>query len=329
MSKERNQKIKLLCLLDILKNETDDNHHLTTKEIINKLKEKGISADRKTLYEDIKCLNAFGYEVLKDRNRSNEYYVVDRLFDIVELRILRDSVQSAKFLTERKTKLLVDKLSNLAGSRMGEMLKRNVVGNNSTKHSNEYIFYNTDTIHNCINQNKKVSFLYFDYSIDGNKEFRKNGERYIVNPIELLLSEENYYLICCTDKYQNIISFRIDRMTDVKMEDAEIIDTDCINSFDINQYKKEVFNMYGGFTQTITLNADNSMVNIVMDRFGEDIILQKVDDNTFSVKVDVQLSPTFFSWCFLFGNKLKVTAPKDVVLLINERLIELQKCYLQ
>src|SRR5690554_5457599 len=125
MPKERNQKIKLLCLLDILKNQTDENHHLTTNELIQKLQEIGISAERKTIYQDIECLNSFGYEVLKERTKRNEYYVVDRPFDIVELRILRDAIQSAKFITERKTKLLVDKISNLAGSRIGEILKKN------------------------------------------------------------------------------------------------------------------------------------------------------------------------------------------------------------
>lgn len=327
MSKQRNQKIKLLYLLDILRNETDESNHLTTNALIERLGQKGISVDRKTLYEDIKCLNANGYEILKDRNKSNEYYVVDRPFDIVELRIIRDALQSAKFLTEKKTKILIEKVSNLAGSKIGEVLKTNVVCSDTVKHTNEYIFYNTDTIHNCINENKKVSFLYFDYNINGEKDFRKNGQRYIVNPIELVLSEENYYLICCNDKYQNIISFRIDRMIDVEKEAEPRTEIECINTFDINQYKKEVFNMFGGCSQAVTLHADNSMVNIVMDQFGEQVRLTKIDDNTFSADVSVQISPTFFSWCFLFGDKLKVTAPEDVVLLIKQRLKDLQNCY--
>jgi|BioPla2DNA2_1021312.scaffolds.fasta_scaffold81113_1 predicted DNA-binding transcriptional regulator YafY len=327
MAKEKNQKAKLLYLLDILRNESHETCSLTTKQLISKLNERGIPVDRKTLYEDIKFLNSIGYEIFKERKKSNKYWIAERPFDLAELRILMDAVQSAKFITECKTKQLIDKIADLAGTKLGEELKKNMSSINTVKHTNERIFYNTDTIHNCLQAGKKVSFKYFDYGLDGSKIFRKEGERYVVNPIELLLSEENYYLICCTDKYRNIISFRVDRMLDVEMEDDPIAEHECISSFDLNEYKKEVFHMYGGEQQSVTLLADNSMVNMVLDKFGEDIELTKVDDNKFSVTVNVRLSPTFFSWCFLFGDKLRVTAPEDVVALLKSRLEELKVCY--
>lgn len=327
MAKQNNQKIKLLALYQLLAKQTDEHVHLTTNEIIEGLRAQGISADRKTIYEDIKCLNASGYEVLIERRKSNEYYIVNRPFDLVELRILKDAVQAAKFITPTKTTLLIDKLAKLTSTREGELLKKSVVSSVSAKHTNEHIFYNTDTIYNCIINNKKVSFLYFDYTVEGQKEYRKSKKRYVVNPIELVLSQENYYLICFMDKYQNIINFRIDRMTEVQEEKEPIASADCIDSFDLNEYKKKVFNMFGGENTQIKILADSSMVNIVLDKFGKELAFNKIDDNSFEVEVEVELSPTFYAWCFQFGGKLKVIHPEDVVLLIKEQLNQLKTCY--
>ncbi len=327
MAKQNNQKIKLLTLFNILREQTDEKVHLTTNQLIEELQKQNIPADRKTVYEDIKCLNKNGYEVLIERKKHNEYYVVNRLFDLVELRILKDAVLSAKFITSAKTELLIDKLVHLTSNSQGKSLKESIVSINSVKHTNEHIFYNTDTIHNCIIENKKVSFFYFDYTIDGQKAFRKDKTRYVVNPIELVLCEENYYLICFMDKYQNIISFRVDRMINVEAEKENIMNTESIESLNLCEYKKEVFSMFGGEKSKIKILADNTMANIVIDKFGENIRFTQKDDDTFEIEVEVQLSPTFYSWCFLFGDRLKVIHPEDVVALIKQQLNQLQDCY--
>ena len=204
MGKENFSKIKLLKLWEILSRESDEEHPLTTGELIARLEKCGISCDRRTLYRDIAALCEFGYEVITRRGQhSNSYYVVDRGFDVPELRVLIDAVQAASFVTEKKTAELVDKIAALGGSNRAEILKRNIVEFNTTKHSNEHIYYNINALEDGVLSGRKVSFKYFDLDAKGERRLRKDGGRYLVNPVAMVFASDNYYLICYHDKHKN------------------------------------------------------------------------------------------------------------------------------
>lgn len=191
MGKQNFSKIKLLKIWEMLKQDTDEQHPLTTNQIIAKLKAVGIECDRKTLYQDIATLNDYGYEIIQRRGQhNNSYYIIDRNFDVPELRILMDAVQAASFVTEKKTAEFMDKISALGGSNRAELLKRNIVLFNTTKHTNENIYYSIDKIDEAILSEKKIIFKYFDYDLHGERVFRREGHRYVANPVTLVFSND-------------------------------------------------------------------------------------------------------------------------------------------
>lgn len=327
MSKVNFQKIKLVKLLEILRRDSDEDRPIKTNDLITKLREQGIECSRKILYKDIEELNYYGYEILKLKGQSNMYYIVDRSFDIAELKVLIDAVQAASFITEKKTKQLIDKIAALGGSYRASLLKHNIVCFDTIKHTNEKIYYYVDTIDKCILSNKQLSFLYFDYRVSGGKEYRKDKQRYTVNPITLICSHDNYYLVCYNDKYKNISNYRVDRMDNVKQENADINQADCGKDFNINKYRKEVFSMFTGKTEQIELLAHNDLIDIIIDKFGENVKMT-AHKEYFTIKVQVQTSPTFFSWCCSFGTRLKVISPENVIKELKEHIKEIRKNYI-
>lgn len=313
MAKTVNQKIKLLRILEILRMYSDEDNPMTTKEIISKLNEQGIECARKSLYDDIDILNEYGYEILCIKSTQNRYYIVDRTFDIPELKILLDAVQSASFITEKKTKDLVCKVANLAGSHRADLLLENIVCFDTNKYTNESIYYSVDTIDRAIVEKKKISFLYFDYDLNGNRVYRKDKERYVVNPVALIFSENNYYLTCYNDKYQNLSNYRVDRMDMVDETADDIVPAECVAGFDIHKHQSQAFSMFAGDLEDVTLRVKNDLIDVILDKFGQKTIRKKVDDTHFEVKVKVQVSPTFFAWCSTFGDKLKILFPPSVI----------------
>ena len=218
MGKENFSKIKLLRIWEILKQDSDENNPLTTNQILVKLSESGIICDRRTLYQDIAILNSYGYEVIcKKGQHSNGYYVIDRSFDVPELRILIDAVQAASFISPKKTAELTDKIAALGGSYRADILKKNIVEFNTTKHNNEHIYYSVNAIEDAILAGKKISFQYFDLNESHERVFRKNGEKYLVNPVAMVFSNDNYYLICYHDNHDGITTYCIERMLNVSV----------------------------------------------------------------------------------------------------------------
>ena len=207
-SKLNRQRLKLLKIHEILKAETDANNPMPTNKLIDRLHEEGIDVERKALYNDINILNEYGYEVMCEKGRSNAYYIEDRLFDVPELKIILDAINSARFITKEKTRILTDKVSVLAGKPKAEVLKNHLVCFDTLKHTNESVYYNVDTINDAITQNRKVSFFYFDYDVNKNKIYRKEKTRYVVNPISLVFSEDNYYLVVYNSKYKKFNNYR-------------------------------------------------------------------------------------------------------------------------
>lgn len=312
MSKEQSQRIRALKVYEILCQETDEDNPLGTTMLISKLNMSGIDCDRKTLYKDIKALNDYGFDVMCNREQCNKYYVVSRKFDIPELRILIDAVQAASFITPNKTKELIDKIASLGGSNRGNVLK-NTTAFNTVKQKNEGIYYNIAALDEGIIAKLQVSFAYFDYSDTGKRVYRKDGERYIVNPLALVFNDNNYYLVCYNDKYQNISNYRVDRMEDVRVEETKILKSNCTEGFNLAEYRKQTFSMYGGELTEVEIEFHKSLTDVIYDKFGSDILITRIADDWCRVAVNVVPSPVFFGWCAALADKLKILSPKSII----------------
>ena len=327
MSIQNATRIKLLKIWEILCQETDEEHPMESTVLIEKLAELGVPCERKTLYRDIETLCEYGYEVICERGKKNQYYVLDRSFDLPELHILLDAVQAASFITPQKTVQLVDKIANLAGSRKGEVIKRNIVSFNNTKNTNEKIYYSVNEIVRAITKRKQIEFMYFDYDSKHNKVYRKEGNKYVMNPYATIFSNDNYYMLAYNDKHKTIIHFRVDRMDFVRMTDKDILPLNDAETFDVTKHKKEVFGMFIGKEESVKFVVDKSLLDVVFDRFGSKIILSKIDEDRYSFSTDVQISPIFLGWCCAFGDKLKVVAPDSVVESIKQHIMGLDELY--
>lgn len=312
MSKENFQKIKLLKIWEILCKDSDKEHPLDTVTLIEKLKKTGISCDRKTLYNDIDELNKYGYKVFQERSKRNKYYAENTCFSVPELRILIDAVQSANFITQKKTDELVEKIANLAGSYKADALKNGVYFD-TQKYTNESIYQNILKLDEAINSDRKVSYKYFDYDVNKNIVFRKDGARYKVNPLALVFNNDCYYLVCYKDKYKNLSSYRVDRMADVIAETDRITVADCAVNFDIAEYKRKAFLMYTGEEVEVEIEFDKSLIDVILDKFGLSVQMEKVTEERCRLRTTVQISPVFFSWCATFGDKLRLVSPQRVV----------------
>ena len=306
-------RIRLLRIWEILQRETDEEHPMGTETLREKLLESGIECHRSTLYEDIKLLNENGYEILTRRGRSNQYYVMDRSFSNPEVHILMDAVQAASFITEKKTAELVDKISELAGSQKGLVLKKNIVQFNTTKSTNESIYYSVSEIVTAINNRQKIIFLYFDYDSNHNRVYRKNGHHYVVSPFATIFADGHYYLVIYDNRYNKLVHYRIDRMDKVEMiEDHADMPPDEL-AFDIVNHKKQLFGMFSGETTAVTIEMDRFLLDAVFDLFGDKTRIISNGEKTVRFTVDVQVSDLFFGWCCSFGTKLKLLGPEATV----------------
>ena len=328
MGKENFSKIKLLRIWEILKQDSDENNPLTTNQILEKLSESGIVCDRRTLYQDISTLNSYGYEVIcKKGQHSNGYYVIDRSFDVPELRILIDAVQAASFISPKKTAELTDKIAALGGSYRADILKKNIVEFNTTKHNNEHIYYSVNAIEDAILAEKKISFQYFDLNESHERVFRKNGENYLVNPVATVFSNDNYYLICYHDNHDGITTYRIDRMLNVSVSDQEINKAAQPKGLNIAKHRKQSFSMFGGITETVKFEADKNLLDVIYDKFGEDTQIRSIGNGKISFTADVQVSPVFFGWCCMLGDKLRVAQPESILLAFKQHLAKISLFY--
>lgn len=301
------QKIRILILYEILKSETDENHKLTTNELLGKLKSHGLLCDRKTLYNDIDILNEYGFEVLTDKSKSNSYYVVSRDFEIPELRILIDAVQAAGFITPKKSEELVNKIATLGGKNRAALLKSTTTYN-TIKHDNESIFYNVSAIDDGITSSKKITFQYFDYDDLGKRIYRYNGARYSVCPLSLMINDNFYYLLAYSDKDSEIRNYRVDRMDKVECINEKFDFKEMTVDFNPETMRKSVFSMFSGRLQKVEIEFEESLLDIVKDKFGDIPIYVK--GNSYKIIEEIEISPTFFGWCTQFGDKLKILTEK-------------------
>ncbi len=321
-------KITILKIWEILCAETDEEHPMSSVQLLSKLEECGISCDRRTLYSNIDTLNEYGYEVLSRRSRQNEYWVAERSFDLPELHILIDAIQAAAFITEKKTEELVDKVARLAGSRSGAVIKQNTVAFNTTKSTNEFIYYSVNEISYAIEKGLKILFRYFDYDHKHNKVYRRDGHRYVVNPVATVFSNDKYYLVCYNDVNRNMTHYRIDRMEAVQvLEDKPITPYDYTESFDITRHKKALFGMYTGDFVKVRFEVEERLLDVVFDQFGDKVEIEPVREGWYSFVADVQASSVFFGWVCAFGGSLRVVSPASLIERIREHILTLAEVY--
>lgn len=317
MGQENAQKVKLLKLMELLRQETDEDHPLRRKEICDRLEGMGIRCDIRTLSKDIKVLNDYGFEVLSYfRDREKYYYVPEAHgFSETELKILIDAVQAAGFITGKKTAELICKVAALGGSHKAKMLQDNMVCFNTRKHSNEMIYYNVNHLETAIRQHQRVSFRYFDLNEKCEHIPRKDGRRYQVDPLALVFNEDNYYLMTWHCAHRSIVNYRVDRMEYVEIEDEPISDEalSIIAKNNLGKYTEQVFKMYNGAQAAVKLQFDASLIGAVFDKFGEDTRMRRTGEQTCEATVNVRISPVFYSWIFQFGGKMKIISPNHII----------------
>ena len=310
MPKSMGQKLKILYLMKILLSQTDETHMLTINELIAKLAEYGVTAERKTIYDDMEALRQFGLDIVMEKTKAYGYYVAARDFELPELKLLVDAVVSSKFITEKKSLELIQKLESLVSRQDAVKLRRQIHVSNRVKNMNESIYYNIDALHEAIADGKKVSFRYFDYNIQKERVYRKSGEKYIVSPAALLWEDENYYLISGSEKHEGFTHYRVDKMSDIaKLDESRM---EAVRDFDPVGHSKKVFGMFGGEEADVKLRMENTLIGVALDRFGKDVRITADGDRHFTLTTRVALSPVFCGWLFQFGTRCTVLEPQAV-----------------
>ena len=328
MPKGTNQKLKLYYLSRIMTEKTDDEHHITMPEIQRALEGYGVTADRKSLYDDLEALRVLGIDVIGEKNgRSYSYHVGKKQFEIAELKLLVDAIQSSKFITEKKSNDLIKKLTSLASNYEASQLKRQVVVQGRIKTMNESIYYIVDDIHNAITNNKKIRFEYLRWNLDKKMERRKD-KLYEVSPWALTWDDENYYLIGFDAEEDKIKHYRVDKMRDIELTDEKREGKEHFKRFDMAAYARMNFGMFGGEEVRVNLHFQNEMVGVLLDRFGKDISIYRTDKEGWSeTYVDVALSDQFLGWIFSLGTSVKIVGPDDVVKRFKSELNAMKRLY--
>lgn len=314
MAKSQNQKLKLIYLARLMQEKTDDEHGLSMSEIISELSLCGVKAERKSIYDDFEALRSIGVDIEKNTigNRT-EYYLAGREFELPELKLLVDAVQSSKFITRKKSEALIKKIEGLTSKYEAKKLSRNVHVTNRIKNMNESIYYTVDDIHNAINRDKQISFKYFKWNADGEKELRRGGKTYQVSPWALTWDDENYYLVAFDAEAGMIKHYRVDKMMKMTVLQERREGAQHFKDFDMALYSKKMFGMYNGRDEFVTLRCKNQMADPIINRFGQDVLLRKVSgEDSFDVTVKVAVSPVFLTWVMNFGGDIKILSPDHV-----------------
>ena len=322
------QKLKIIYIMEYLLKNSDEDHAVTTSQIIAYLKSHDITAERKTIYSDIDALRDFGLDIIQVSEGNNHgYYVARRDFELPELKLLVDSVQSSKFITHKKTLSLIKKIEKLASIHSAQLLIRQVFVKNRIKTMNESIYYNVDRIHSAIADNFQITFQYFQWNVDKKMELRHNGIWYKVSPWSLSWDDENYYLIAY-DSVEHIIKhFRVDKMLHIKSIKKFREGKKSFNNFDMAAYARKMFGMYGGKEEYVHIKCDNSLAGVMIDRFGKDVSMVRLDEEHFVTNVEVSVSRQFLAWVIGLGEGVTILGPQSVVDMMKEEIKRLTNQY--
>lgn len=324
MPKGANQKLKLYYLSRIMTKMTDDEHFITMPEILKALEAYGVTADRKSIYDDLEALRVLGIDVIGEKVGRNFYYHVgSKQFEIAELKLLVDAIQSSRFITEKKSNDLIKKLTGMASDHEAAQLKRQVFVQGRVKTMNESIYYFVDDVHRAITENKKIRFEYMKWNTA--KELVPHRDRpYVVSPWALSWDDENYYLIAYDDEADSIKHFRVDKMKSIVILDEKRAGRERFREFDLAKYSRMSFGMFGGDITRVRIAFDDSMIGVFVDRFGKDITIRPASQEGWSeISVDVALSRQFFGWIFALGSLVRITGPDSVVKEFKKELDEI------
>lgn len=317
---DNDAKLRPLYLAKILYEMTDEDHYLTTAQLIQILEEKhGIKAHRQTIKAEIELLKQFGLEIEEVKSTQNRYNMYGRTFDAPELKLLIDAVESSKFITASKSKELVKKISTLASEQVAATLTRNVSCEGRIKPGNERIYLIVDTINEAINANRKISFQYFQYNVRKEQKLKHNGEPYVITPLHLVWNGDYYYMVGVYDYKQRIGNFRVDRIAKCPVILKEE-GTPAPLDFDIDDYINTTFRMFNSEHAEVELICDNEVMDSIIDRFGVDVTTYANDMTSFRAVVNVAINHVFYSWVFGFGGKVKIKGPENVCSKYKEML---------
>ncbi len=327
MSRGTNQKFKFTYLMKIMQTKTDDEHGLTMAQIMQELEKYDVTAERKSIYSDFQDMTEkFGIEIIKEQSgRETYYHVGSREFELAEVKLLIDSIQSSKFITQTKSRELIKKVKGLVSEHQAKQLQRQVYINDRVKTMNESVYYNVDDIHNAINNNKKIKFKYYKWDINKKLVPRHEGDWYFVSPWALTWDDENYYMIAFDDREQKIKHYRVDKMMHISVVEERRAGKEEFKNFDMAEYSKATFGMYHGKKTKVEIQFANHMCGVFIDRFGKDISIIPIDNEHSKLHVDVNVSPQFFGWIFSLGKDVKVTGSSEVV----EQMREAAKEFLE
>ncbi len=329
MAKSYGQKMKLMYISKFLCENTDQDHTVTVNDIISHLESLGINAERKAIYDDLESLRTFGFDIETSKTKARTgYYIASRDFELSELKLLVDAVQGSRFITQKKSDILMRKLETLCSRYEAAELSRQTLMANRIKSMNESIYYNVDKLHSAIGQDKIITFNYFDYDINKQRVLRHDGRQYKVSPFALNWDDENYYLVAYDLDSKDIRHYRVDKMLSINITGATRIGKEEFKQVDVQRYSQRVFSMFAGKTQNVCLEFDESLCGAVIDRFGTDVMMRKSEnDSKVCVHCKVDVSPHFFGWLFSFGDKVKILTPSELEKEFCDYLEDVAKIY--
>ena len=328
MARSSFQKLKILYVRDYLLRHSDEEHPVSVARLVAELENHGISAERKSIYDDIESLRDYGLDIIQTgAGKNSGYYVASRDFELPELKLLVDSVQSSKFITYKKTMSLIKKIESLASIYEAQLLSRQVYVKNRIKTMNESIYYNVDEIHRGIAANRKIKFHYFEYTVRKERRFRKDGAWYVISPYALSWDDENYYLVGYDSDAGIIKHFRVDKMADIDTTEETRDGREIYDALDMGEYARKTFGMFTGEETSVRMRFENDLVGAVIDRLGRDVMLIPDGEYHFTVRTDVLVSPQFFAWVCGFGTRAKILEPGEIAEQMREHIAGIAALY--
>ena len=325
MPKSDNQKLKIFYILDYLQRNSHQDHPVRAAELIQMLdSQHNISCDRKTVYSDIAALQDYGVDIVSIPGKNGGYYIASRNFELPELKLLIDAVQSSRFLTEKKSRELIEKLCNQCSVHDARLMRRDVLVSGRVKTMNETMYYNVDAIQEAISQNRQITFRYFDWDLNGQRRYRERG--YTASPYGLCQDNENCYLLAHSPRH-GVTSYRVDRMQEIHLTEEARTPCPELTGKNLTEHANRLFQMYSGDPTTVKLRFHRSLTNVVIDRFGRDTMLIPDGEEHFVFTVNVAVSPMFLSWVIGFGSKAKVLHPQSVIDSCRQLCLEAMEQY--
>lgn len=329
--KTSDHNLRLLFLADIFKRRTDENHVYSAAQLISMLEEYGIKCERKSIYRDVEDLKEYGMDIVNVRAPKRGYYLKGRKFSPPEARLLIDAVQAAKFISEKNTKSLIYKIGGLVSEYQEEELREQIYVNGSIKTDKEDLYETIQVLDRAIKNEKQVMLRYARRSLENKYLVRNEGKTFLVNPYAMLWSNDHYYLICNNDKYSNLMHLRLDRIFDIEPLNSSAKSFSKVSpytdKFDIADYSNKLFNMFSGEEESVTLCCSNTIIDEILEKFGDDVPIKIDDSEHFKIKADVEMSEGLVSWILQYGTDIKVLHPKSLVRAIKEKTGQILEMY--